>query len=876
MAPSDSHESANFSGSTENGLSDAEYKHDDILGGRYRVISLLGRGGMGVVYKVEQIFLGKELALKTIDRHLMSDITVRRFKAEARAAFAVDHPNIVSVHDFGLFEDETPFLVMEIVQGETLSDRLKRGTLSVEEAIPIYIQVCFGLAHAHESGVVHRDIKPSNIMLLTDVPEGIETGVKILDFGIAKLAQSEGGEVQALTRTGEIFGSPLYMSPEQCSGGKVDHRADVYSLGCVIFESMTGTPPFIGENALLTMMMHQTAPIPTLKEGSLGAEFPPELERVVSLMLAKNPDDRYQNLGEAAHDLAALKRGEKLQLSPTLKPKSSSRNTQVGVLKLDKHSFYKSMFALAFTTFAISSGLTYVTHANQIAVQRHEIVSRVQPVPADPKIMKEEESAIFKKDIANSANVFESKYLASDSNMNFFEKYTLAQTINIEGCSITDSGIAFLKDSKILVLSLSRCNIDKVDNIAKLKYLQNLDLTKTQVDDGAIPLLAKLKMLRSLSLKNCNITENGLRKICPSTSLISIELTAKKYSPQIIDELYEKMPQCLIVPYRNASKVTDIHNANKKKDHAATVQKILAVAEKANKNSSLVADCLSELSAIRLGQGRISESRAFADRAAAHLEHIGDLQKLVPALSVQATFAALDGDKKRALALNDRAARLLIDTESHSNNKNFLLKLNMYTLIPIQFGVFDPAIKYYKIADDFISNKRYTGLDDKTWLPICLEKIGWLYSMEGKPNLARPYFKRAVENTQPYKDTDPKPYLRALIEYSNTLDADRYLRKTQYIECIKALEKLGLPEDLNLKDHYCDACISVAQMLASESDHDGAAQYLRKALGVVGQFAYKDVNNRRTNLSKSLVAELQAAGRNAEAKIEAANSRVKL
>jgi serine/threonine protein kinase len=281
------------------------------IGGRYQVISRIGGGGMGLVYRVNQIFLKKEFALKTIAKSQFTESAVRRFQQEARTTFSLDHPSIISVYDFGVLGDSTPFLVMELLQGETLGDCLKRsGSLTVEQAIPVFVQICFGLAYAHEAGIVHRDIKPNNIMLLNGLPLGAEGSVKILDFGIAKLTSHEGGEIQALTRTGEVFGSPLYMSPEQCTGIKVDHRADVYSLGCVFFEALTGSPPFIGENALSTMLKHQSEQPPTLREVSMGSKFPQALEDIVATMLDKSPDRRYQNLGVLAHDLGALLRGE--------------------------------------------------------------------------------------------------------------------------------------------------------------------------------------------------------------------------------------------------------------------------------------------------------------------------------------------------------------------------------------------------------------------------------------------------------------------------------------------------------------------------------------------------------------------------------------
>jgi serine/threonine protein kinase len=291
------------------GGADVEYEPGHMLGGRYQVISNLGRGGMGVVYKVKQFFLDKEFALKTISKQCLTETAIRRFQQEALTSFAIDHPNVIMVNDFGLLDDDTPFLVMELLEGETLGDRLKlRRTLSVDDAIPLFIQVCFGMAYAHEKGIVHRDIKPNNIMILNNLPLGTEGSIKIVDFGIAKYSAREGGEVQALTRTGEVFGSPLYMSPEQCQGGLVDQRSDIYSLGCVMFEALTGTPPFVGQNALLTMMKHQTEAPPTLRDAT-GKAFPKKLEAILAKMLAKNADQRFQNLGAVAIELSTVKGG---------------------------------------------------------------------------------------------------------------------------------------------------------------------------------------------------------------------------------------------------------------------------------------------------------------------------------------------------------------------------------------------------------------------------------------------------------------------------------------------------------------------------------------------------------------------------------------
>jgi hypothetical protein len=195
---------------------------------------------------------------------------------------------------------------MDLVTGETLSDRLRtRGPMSVVEALPIFIQLCFALDYAHSQGVIHRDIKPSNISI-TALTAGGEQ-VKILDFGIAKLI---GVDTTSLTKVGAVFGTPFYMSPEQCLGQPVDFRSDIYSLGCVFFELLAAAPPFTSEQALSLMMQHQSEKPPSLKEVSMGGQFPAALENLVQKMLAKKPDDRYQRLTDVANDLMEMQQGK--------------------------------------------------------------------------------------------------------------------------------------------------------------------------------------------------------------------------------------------------------------------------------------------------------------------------------------------------------------------------------------------------------------------------------------------------------------------------------------------------------------------------------------------------------------------------------------
>lgn len=295
-----------------------------VISDRYKVVSVIGHGGMGAVYKVEQIFLRRMFALKTLHGQAFTEVAMRRFHKEAQAASKLNHPNLVKAHDFGVLENHQPFFVMDLVEGQNLSQYARKvGTLSIDEVLNIFIPVCFGLNYAHEQGVIHRDIKPGNIMLAFSPKEPGGYTPKVVDFGIAKMAENEDADSMTLTRTGEVFGTPLYMSPEQCTGVKVDHRSDIYSLGCVMYETLTGAPPFHGDTALNLMMKHQTAMPASLKEASLGREFPDALEAIIGKTLIKDPNSRYQSFLDLALDLANFKQ----QLSETSAVKKNSNAT---------------------------------------------------------------------------------------------------------------------------------------------------------------------------------------------------------------------------------------------------------------------------------------------------------------------------------------------------------------------------------------------------------------------------------------------------------------------------------------------------------------------------------------------------------------------
>jgi len=275
--------------------------------GDYEIISLLGVGGMGFVYKARHRVLNKIYALKTLNYEKVNEIAWRRLQLEAQAIARMNHPNIIAIHNLGLHDGVLPFYVMDLLEGENLADVLTRaGALSLEDALPVFVGVASGLGYAHKKGIIHRDIKPGNIFLLKE-KDATGSRVKLVDFGIAKLSGVE-AEVQNLTTAGEIFGSPYYMSPEHCDGKRIDARSDIYSLGCTFFEILTGVPPFRGANSIQTMMMHQSQMPPSLSKATGGKYFPEAMEEMIATMLEKAPMDRYQNLEEVVVDLEYMQR----------------------------------------------------------------------------------------------------------------------------------------------------------------------------------------------------------------------------------------------------------------------------------------------------------------------------------------------------------------------------------------------------------------------------------------------------------------------------------------------------------------------------------------------------------------------------------------
>jgi len=276
----------------------------------YEILEKIGQGGMGIVYKANDTKLDRLVALKFLPKELTFNPEAKeRFIQEARAAAALDHPNICTVYEINETDDGQTYISMAYIEGQSLREKIRYGIMKIEEAFDIAIQIAEGLQEAHRKGIIHRDIKPGNIMIT-------EKGqAKVTDFGLAKLEWGAD-----LTKTASIMGTVAYMSPEQAKAEKVDQRTDIWSLGVVLYEMLTGTLPFIGERDQSTLYAILHEDLKPLR--SLRKELPETLEKVAKKALAKNPDRRYLKTHEFLMDLIFLKKGLDAKIKGAQPPES--------------------------------------------------------------------------------------------------------------------------------------------------------------------------------------------------------------------------------------------------------------------------------------------------------------------------------------------------------------------------------------------------------------------------------------------------------------------------------------------------------------------------------------------------------------------------
>lgn len=453
--------------------------NEELLAKKYEFITVTGSGGMSVVYKARRQDNGEIVAIKMMHSLLMNDHALKRFQQEAKAITSLRHPNIINVHDFGVSEHGQPYMVMDFIEGNTLADVIKeKGGLTLDESLHRFIQLCDALEHAHEVGVLHRDLKPSNIMISNR--DGNFADARIVDFGIAKLLdkEDENNDSGHLTRTGELFGSPLYMSPEQCRGSQVDARTDIYSMGCVMYETLTGRPPLKGASMVETFVLQMTEVPMSLSNACPDKVFPDELEALIAKALAKDPDERFQSMTELEYAL--------MQIQPD-RPGTDSRSKRIRQGKGPAAGARVAVPIAAVATIALVIGVASILSLKRKTPEPVAVVKAVQTTDSAPH---EKLDAV---DLARRNRKIRKEMPGGDDTL-------------IEALSGPDLGMAKVDLSEAHPPIHDKSGV----YLGKLKSLRELNLDDNQIGDGTLFAIEKLPMTR-LDLCRTNVSDRGVQ-----------------------------------------------------------------------------------------------------------------------------------------------------------------------------------------------------------------------------------------------------------------------------------------------------------------------------------------------------------------------------
>ncbi|HEY9719595.1 MAG TPA: protein kinase [Trichormus sp.] len=479
-------------------------KVGDLFEGRFLLTEMIAAGGMGVVFKARQQELNRTVAIKMLQVANASGTMVRRFQQEAQALANLQHPNIVGVSELGVSSQSMPYMVMEYLDAIGL-DRLIAETkqLRLNQAINIFLQVCEGLHYVHSHGILHRDMKPSNIMLMLPIDENPR--VKLVDFGIAKIIDS--AISKSLTQTGEVFGSPLYMSPEQAKGLPVDERSDIYSVGCLMYEALTGIPPLNGQSVIeIVMKVVSEVPKP-INAVARGVKYPNALEAIVSKLLEKDPNDRYQSIEEVHEALQNLSDASRTWY-----------HVQVPTIKTKRDRAW----ALALAAFLVITVALNVCITKALERREMPTLSNDDGMQAGARIMEKavntDPGAVVDLSLVDNheGEVFTfpvGKISPKQYHLikNRADKYVTTFKVD-NSTKLEDEAIADIGDFPLISLDLNHSDITSksIDTISRIHTLEELNLADIKLTPHDWQKLVSLTHLRILNVHNTKLRDESI------------------------------------------------------------------------------------------------------------------------------------------------------------------------------------------------------------------------------------------------------------------------------------------------------------------------------------------------------------------------------
>lgn len=549
---------------------------------------------MGVVYKATDTLLDKIVALKVLTKRV-SDQAALRFQAEAKAAGKLNHPNIVKILDFGISEEGEPYMVQEFVEGTNLAELLQPNGLEIEHALGLFDQICSGLAHAHDSGIIHRDVKPSNVIVTKTDDQPL---AKLTDFGIAKLVEVN----QNLTSTGAMVGSPLYMSPEQTRGDAIDARSDIYSFGCLMYETLSGRPPLKGDTSMETARMCLSV-VPPALSAVAERSIPSDLDNLVAKCLEKEPSRRYQSINELAEALHSL---------PEVETESaiadSNRPGGTGINKI--------AIAIAVVSI-IGVGGFYAYSANQPPVADQTIPTEIK----DPATVENVTSMMAEIAREHNTDVRENTFQPKNPN-------------EIRIVNVTPDTLNQLADRypNLHTLELhAGKNFDgrNLKALTSLPHLTYLKLSELPLKDSAIGELASLKQLTRLKFDFITSLDGSGLSVLSQMKLHEISYTYCMLNESVISNIAKTKAEVLSFKGSSGATATSL----------APLRNMPSLRILAIENMNLVDSALVPLKGLRLTVFRIGENSRLTPKSFEIIRSMKGLQEVgfngCPSIPVQ-------------------------------------------------------------------------------------------------------------------------------------------------------------------------------------------------------------------------------------------------
>ncbi|MCW5822396.1 MAG: protein kinase [Cyanobacteria bacterium TGS_CYA1] len=522
-------------------MADFNRLRDKDLGERYQINGVLGEGGLGVVYRAFDTILKIDVAIKTLQSESDGQGLVR-LQREAMAAGKLKNENIARVFDFGQTALSSPYMVMELVQGISLAEFIKsqeHSRVDFATALPIFEQICLGLEHAHKNGIIHRDLKPSNVMLIEREHfknKSQKYLVKLLDFGVAKI-QSD----QKLTTVGALLGSPLYMSPEQAQGDEVTDQSDIYSLGCLMFETLCGTTPFKGESTLETLSMHKNTAPPLVSEMIPKETLPGGLGELIDKCLRKKAVDRPPDVESIRKQLEDIMGRNTVINDRQLELPVKNRPSPIKLPEWSHKSLFK--FVVAASVIGVLALILMYQHFQNTSLSKNvkldETISKKDAETISPDLSNlVGKSNSFEYITSHRETTVETKEDTTDED--FLEiKNSYFVALKVKESNVTGSGFKYINKIPIHKIELRSDSIDPkyFSELLAIKTLISLRIDKSKADANILREISKFEKLEQLTLDSKLLQDKDFAILASLRKLKKLKISGKNLTDNLIDYL---------------------------------------------------------------------------------------------------------------------------------------------------------------------------------------------------------------------------------------------------------------------------------------------------------------------------------------------------